>query len=312
MGAVVPIVLCFLLLPAVFLANKETEALPPGVVAHSRTGVMNFEQSYFIICALTANEDEYVEEWIKYHLHIGFNRIHLLDNNVNQSTALAMVSYKYFENVRTKHMPGANKHMGAYYKCAKPYMGANVWAAFIDIDEFIVLHHHRNIREALKDMVPAGGALSLNRVLFGSNGHVLATPGPVLSRFTARSRQLDPLVKTITYMPHTLKVFPHFSVLKSPHERMDPEGRPLPKASTMNRSPSEEVAAIYHYHLKSQEEYRKKRLMSNSTLAQIVRSGGIIPPSVEAAIVREFRRIDQDANGMQDTRAWDVYKKISK
>ncbi len=33
------------------------------------------------ICAISRNENNYLEEWITYHLHLGFNHIFIYDNN---------------------------------------------------------------------------------------------------------------------------------------------------------------------------------------------------------------------------------------
>jgi hypothetical protein len=272
--------------------------------------VVNMPGTYLVICAVTANEDQYVEEWVRYHHHIGFNMIHLIDNNMNQSAALAKLSLKYPEKLRVRRYAGEINHPQAYFKCAKPYSAFNAWVAFIDVDEFIVLRKHSSVKSMLWDLVPHGGALSINRVLFGSNGRRVASPEPVVQRFTARSKRMDTYVKTITYMPHTLRVMPHFTVLREPHERLDTEGNPLGKTSAFSRNPSEDTAAIYHYHLKSAEEFRRKELLDGRKYTAAALSGVGAPLEEEMRILKEFRQLNENANVLQDKRALDVYREI--
>lgn len=272
---------------------------------------MAWSYSFFIICAVTANEDEYVEEWVKYHKHLGFNRIHIMDRNVNQSTKLAQISMDNFETVRVQHYPNEKKALGAYFKCAKPYSSYNVWAAFIDIDEFIVMRRHKNIKDMLMDLVPMGGALSLNRITFGSSGRRIGSPEPVLQRFTARAKRIDQHVKTISYLPHTLRVTPYFAVLREPHERVDPDGHAQGKTSSLNRHPTESTAVIHHYHVKSVEEFRRKELLNRGDeYVEAAMKGVGAPLEVESEILKEFRKLDENANVMQDTSAWVVYQQV--
>ena len=38
-----------------------------------------------VICALAKNEEDYVNEWVKFHLNIGFDKIYIYDNGERKS-----------------------------------------------------------------------------------------------------------------------------------------------------------------------------------------------------------------------------------
>ena len=63
------------------------------------------------------------------------------------------------------------------------------WVIFLDVDEFLVLKKHANIKEFLRDYGNLPGsveAIAVNWMLFGDNGHKEMTEGGVLERFTRR------------------------------------------------------------------------------------------------------------------------------
>lgn len=214
-------------------------------------------EAFAIICA-TYNgdqDDQYVAEWAQYHKFLGFDRIYLYPTYANGSSALMNLAHS--SNGYLNVEPAERKYLTAFYKCGKPYSTTHTWATFIGVDEFIVLRNHSSIQSLLHDMLHKGGALSLNRYLFGSNGQASATADSVLERFTARSAKLDARVKTITYMPFTRRIYKHYTVVKEPYQRIDTEGRDLGNSRNLNRHPTDALAVIHHYHLKSAEDYRR-------------------------------------------------------
>jgi hypothetical protein len=143
------------------------------------------------------------------------------------------------------------------------------WIGFIDIDEFLV------IKDKPKDVplatqfetwaakAPNTGALVFHWALFGSNGHTNVQEGNynVLSRFTKRARELNPLVKWFV-RPEALKymVSPHHGELHAPYVARDVLGRPVPEA--YDHDPARElclpIACLHHYFTKSREEFKRK------------------------------------------------------
>lgn len=93
------------------------------------------------LCAIAKNEDNYVDEWIRYHLNIGVDHIFLNDNNDkdhpiltindNRVTVIDVRGYKYIQN-------------STYTDCFNKYHDEYDWFIFIDLDEFIMLSDKYN------------------------------------------------------------------------------------------------------------------------------------------------------------------------
>jgi hypothetical protein len=217
-----------------------------------------------VVCAVMRDEDRYVDEWILYNKYLGFDAIHIYDNSWGGSAKLAYLPQRYGSFVTVKHFPGEGLQNKAYSQCVKRYNRPNTWAAFIDADEFIVLRKHITIQELLNAVIPNGGALSLNRITFGSSGHLQYDPDvPVLRRFIARSNVTDIFVKTIAHLPDVARVEPHYVTLKGSNTRVDCHGHVMTTGS-INREASEDIAAVHHYFTKSYEEFRLKRLRGDA------------------------------------------------
>ena len=167
-----------------------------------------------VICALVKDEDRYVDEWITFNKYLGFDRIHLYDNSEHGSSYIGYLPQKYGSFVHVYHYPAESPQLRAYAHCGARYNHSSVWAAFIDIDEFIILRKHATVKHLLHDVAPFGGAVSLNRVFFGSNNLTRYEDRPVVERFTRRQTGLDTLVKTISYIPDVTLFEIHSSLLR--------------------------------------------------------------------------------------------------
>jgi len=144
--------------------------------------------------------------------------------------------------------------------------------AFIDIDEFLVLQDtktYSDIRGVLNDyLVPFGGALTVNWMLFGSANKTIYSPLPVSKRFQYRSNTTHYVVKTIAktsdYIhhrnPHAVTIRPKKDVHTTAYpgaiqtEANKPKGK---GASDQNRSSN--IILLYHYRYTSTKEYIFKR-----------------------------------------------------
>lgn len=167
-----------------------------------------------VICALVKDEDRYIDEWIKFNKYLGFDRIHLYDNSAHGSAYIGYLPQRYGSFVHVYHYPAESPQLRVYAHCGARYNHSSVWAAFIDIDEFIILRKHASIKHLLHELAPYGGAVSLNRAFFGSNNLTHYDDRPVVERFTRRQTGLDSLVKTISYIPDVTLFEIHYSLLR--------------------------------------------------------------------------------------------------
>jgi len=189
-------------------------------------------------------------EWIQYHLRLGFSRIYVYDNS-EQNT----LNVYECQEINVIHLPGEYMQMNAYNHFFNTFAHRHKWCAVIDVDEFIVLKTHTHIVPFLVDHLDSG-ALAINWVLFGSNGHLTYTDEPVMKRFTKRQRGVNPHVKCIVCCDD-VQVYNscHVPTLRNGYVK-DVHGRML--TGVFNHDGSDDICQINHYFVKSRDEFQEK------------------------------------------------------
>ena len=260
-----------------------------------------------ILCSIVKNEQPYIDEWLQYHKYLGFDRAQLYDNADNASTYLASLPEVYGNFVRVEHLPGLGQQKDAYLRCMHEHENSNTWGAFMDIDEFIVLRKHTNIKALLHDLAPDGGSVVLGWSIFGSSGAVTREPGPVVSRFVMTSEKPDKHIKTIAYLPHARDPIIHNVLMKTGHPTVDQHGRAVSCESPWVDDNDRAVAHINHYYTKSWQEFQAKRRRgwaSSYKNNHLVSGDG---QEVFDRIAHDFKHHNRLTNAVQDTFARDFY-----
>lgn len=212
-----------------------------------------------VLCCIAKNELPYLEEWMTYHLSLGFARVYVYDNSDDYELE-GRYDAKYVEVV---HLPGPRKQLMAYHHFLKNYGKQHMWVAFFDVDEFIVLRRHTDILAFLRDWTTDKrvGAIALNWLMFGSNDLESYDPRPVLQRFTKCAKTLSPYVKVIVKVEDVHKMTePHFAQLRAGkcQKYIDKRVGQASSMYTPRKSPTEVDAVLHHYFVKSKEEFKKK------------------------------------------------------
>ena len=161
-----------------------------------------------VLCAMAKDEEAYLDEWVNYHLAIGFETIYLYDNSetneLRQWGQAKSLSVKQrdlrmatmacsqdeagntagdealvLSRVQVIPWPGEARQFDAYWDCGNrskyesiggftknSYNGQSTetpfliepatWAAFWDIDEFLILHKHKSVVEFLQQYLTSG------------------------------------------------------------------------------------------------------------------------------------------------------------
>ena len=243
-----------------------------------------------VICVIVKHEEPYIEEWLDYHFKLGFDNVYIYDNG--DICTLKPLEKQYQDKVTVIHFPGRCQQIRCYYAFALNYCYEHTWVAFIDVDEFIVLRKHNTIKELLHERCQTG-ALVLNWILFGSNGHDTYTPHPVLERFTKRQKGVHELTKWIVRINHLdIMVTPHFGKLLY-GKAYDTNG--VEATESIHAQGTEDVAAVYHYFTKSKEEFYQK----------CERGRADIPEKRD--FMTHFEA--HDKNEIEDTSALDFFRK---
>ena len=98
------------------------------------------------IIAIAKNENQYVNEWIDYHLHIGFDNIIICDNDDELILKDVVTDERVIIEDYTK-VVGVQQL--AYRQTFVKYRTEYDWFLFIDIDEFLILENYSNVKDFL-------------------------------------------------------------------------------------------------------------------------------------------------------------------
>lgn len=158
------------------------------------------------ICCIVKNE-QYLPEWVAYHVLIGVSRFYIYDNESAISVGEVLKTYVKSGLVEVIPIKGAVMQVPAYNHCLKNYGRYCRWIAFIDADEFIVPKNQTgNLPQFLTAYEDYGG-LGVNWLVFGSNGHVTKPDGPQTANYMRRS------LKTTSFNEHIKSIIqPRFAL----------------------------------------------------------------------------------------------------
>lgn len=216
--------------------------------------------SYYIsIAAIVKNEARYIREWIEYHRIVGVEHFFIYDNGSTDNLRELLNPYIQDKLVTYHSCPGTCLQFPVYNDAAVRYAGKTRWLAFIDADEFIVVHG-QNIANFLKGFEDCS-AVGVNWIMFDSDGkEKMPQSGFVISNYFRTLQDINhPCnlhIKTIVD-PSQVKYIsnPHYIKLKG-GRYVDENGHEIRSAFT--RKNSTKHIQINHYYSKSVEEYMEK------------------------------------------------------
>ena len=150
------------------------------------------------ICTIIKDEHQYLEEWIKYHLNIGFDEIWIYED-YNSSSHLDITS-KYPNKVFLNRLEDikselkevrcrGNKQKKTWTYFMEMYRPRFDYVAYIDVDEFITFETGYNLQKLLEEFDGCGG-IYLFWKMFNANGIIDNPKTDVVTTFTQECGQL--------------------------------------------------------------------------------------------------------------------------
>lgn len=221
------------------------------------------------IIAIAKNENNYINEWVSWHLNLGFDNIILCDNNDSCSESLCDVvhdsrviikDYRNVDCVQTK----------AYTAEFLNYRNEYTWIAFIDIDEFIFLDtsRYRNIKEFVKiraEMYTNLDCIRLCWKIYTTNNLDTDNDYRVVDRCVERYKcKYDSFCKSIlrTSIEWCDGVINGHGYFKNPNLRaVNSIGDRCDFKGSFIENPSHEFCYIRHYPTKSVGEFVRQKYM---------------------------------------------------
>jgi hypothetical protein len=214
-----------------------------------------------LVC-VAKEEDYYLQEWIDYHLLIGFDDIHIFQNNwrfknpiENDKVHFHEWDYETVEN--EKPIWEKNLQAKCYTDFGINYCDEYEWAAFFDVDEFLVLKEYDDVKEFINDYSNFS-CLIINWAVFCDNEITTFDTNytTVIERFTKRwdkphsqgfyqFKSICKLHKNMRHNTHWAEgewVDPNFNIGNGPY----------------NYSGSFNKAQLNHYYTKTYPEWINK------------------------------------------------------
>ena len=202
-----------------------------------------------LVC-IAKDEDNYIQEWLNYYFKLGIDKIYIYTNDWPYTNP----------DLRTKiiRFNGDMVQIPAYNNFIVNYGMNYDYAAFFDVDEYLTLTEHNNIKDFLSKYENPNG-LSINWHRFHSCGleKVEDNNYSVLKRFTRRRAQIDKHIKVILNMKRK-----NVKMLHPHHANVgvyDTDGVYVPQTPLHPNGPSN-IAYISHFCNKSKEEWQQKVL----------------------------------------------------
>lgn len=217
----------------------------------------------FCICAVARDEEDYLDEWIKHHLSIGFDFIVLYDNNDNNKQEEICKKYKDVLSVKIKY----SKYLQfkAYNHFLKNFGSEFEYITFIDLDEFIVFNPDQPIQN-IKDLVKHD-YYHLSWKLMDDNDLVYQDNRPLLERFTREMKYYEygQYDFPVNYHAKSLIKYNDKLVCGHPHyfacdyKCYNCKGEEV-KGDSALMTPNYDVCYIKHFYTKTAEEYYKYKM----------------------------------------------------
>lgn len=153
---------------------------------------------YPVIICVAKKEHDYIEEFVKYHLAIGFKKIYIYDNEDTPTYEILLNKYKH--NIKVIHLPGKPVQYEALHDFVNKFLFKTeiTHVVHIDIDEYIVLKKHKNICDFINQYIVGDcQGIGMNWRFFGSSGKTEKTNEPNTIRFTMCEKTGNQHIKTI-------------------------------------------------------------------------------------------------------------------
>jgi len=203
---------------------------------------------YSSISTNVRDDNDYLDEWVKYHLGIGFEHITIYDHK-----SVIPVQSIWGNNVTVIRTEKEELRTPEIIHMETLRERPSYWLAIIDVDEFIVPLQHTNINNFLSKYEKHGG-IGIPWTFYGSDGRTKQSKGLVRDSYLWRTPDKEDLGKIIINTQYCLKMMdPHYINASKPVVN---EAFKVYNGSIFD-SPRK-LVKLHHYFTRSYEEWIKK------------------------------------------------------
>lgn len=144
------------------------------------------------ICAIIKDEHLFLEEWIEWHLGIGFDAIHIFEDKGSKSHEGICDKYsnvylrRYEEDEEVQKLlsyEGSYRQLALYNWFGDTYQDKYDWVAFIDLDEFFVFDNGYTLDILCKEFSEYP-AVTITWKMIGASGNINRPSTGVIQAYT--------------------------------------------------------------------------------------------------------------------------------
>jgi Flp pilus assembly protein TadD len=210
---------------------------------------------YLSLCLICKDENDYLPEWLDYHILMGVDRFYIYDNESQVSLRETLKDYIERSWVVVVDISGQAMQLYAYDHCLQTFGKNTFWLGFIDTD---VPKSSLDLKELLKGHEQYAG-LAVSSLFFGSGENKTR---PVVGQIAAYTQcthatfKENQLIKTIVQSGQTL-------MPNSPHDFTFKEGawcvnEGFLRVDGQSFPNSTEKIQLNHYYCRSENEIELK------------------------------------------------------
>jgi len=245
---------------------------------------------------LARNEEQYLEEWLKYHTELGIDKFFVINNNdipvdedyendlLFQNKLAEKYPVQFFQLYGQDALAIAGKQRGVlnhfYFNVIKP-LNEFDWVTFIDIDEFLYFGG-KSLKEFLSQKMFADtDIIHLNWRCYGDNGQIYQKDEPVQERFPVQaplncvynSNEAKKGVTEDMFLKSIFRVTDKRTVITNPHTIFIENGvcrsadGQLSDCRYAAEHPKNIDCYVKHYITKSLQEFIQRRCVNPTDVA---------------------------------------------
>ncbi len=213
-------------------------------------------------CAIFREEAPFLAEWIRFHREMGFDHFYLYNNFSTDDFRAVLAPFVDAGIVTLVDWPVPVGQVSAYRHCIRQHWRDALWIALFDIDEYLFAPDGRDVPEILDAYRDLPG-VCVWQAFFGSSGHAIRPPGPLVEAYTMRAPLTVTTVKTIVNPRMAYKAGVHETKFWT-GEGLDTHRRRIVR----DMAPVLDVLRINHYWSRSLADLEQKIRRGDASTAE--------------------------------------------
>jgi len=219
---------------------------------------------YCSICLIIKNENEYLEEWLLWHIDQGVEHFYIYDHDSQEPVEqfIKGLDVSVQEKITLTRFSGNHDFAqhDAYNDCLNRYRKESRWIGFIDADEMVRILEKKTLPQFLKEFEDHAGVF-IGWNMFGANGQKEKRSGLLRERFGTPliGNKNQTGIGKVFIQPFCMRqMLTHNGFPLEGFEVVDEKHESVKRGEAWKNELPRERACVDHYYTKSYEEWVSK------------------------------------------------------